>query len=71
MNTTFRSGASPCARTTACASTTCAAISSAASERTTPIVPVMQKRQPRTQPTWLDTHTVLRPAVGMTTISTS
>mmetsp|Transcript_29611 Transcript_29611/g.95170 ORF Transcript_29611/g.95170 Transcript_29611/m.95170 type:complete len:227 (-) Transcript_29611:218-898(-) len=71
MNTTFLSGGMPCCRTAAAAACSCARISSAARERSRPIVPVAQKVQPCRQPTCEETHSVENAPCGMMTASTS
>src|SRR3989344_6674454 len=38
--------------------------------RVHPPIPLAQKRQPNLQPAWVDTHTVVRSAVGIRTVST-
>lgn len=49
------------------ASTTCARISMLATWRIRPLLPVMQKRQPTAQPTWVETQS---PSRGSSTLST-
>ena len=42
-------------------------ISPAVRLRSTPMVPVKQKAQPKPQPTWVETHRVRRSSSGMST----
>ena len=53
-----------------CAIITSATISSAVSDRTSPLLPLAQNAHPIAQPTWLEMHCVRRPCAGMTTVST-
>ena len=64
MNTTFLQGDIPVEEAIAMDWITWLIISEPVRERIIPIFAVAQKRQPRSQPTWVETHTVVRLGEG-------